>query len=147
MMDALSDNTKKPVAENTIDTAQFKQSFMERDALARHLGITLNEVGPGYAKASMKVTPPLLNGQAMTHGGAVFTLADIVFAAASNVYGPVALGLNVSINFIKATREGDTLTAIAREEKKTRKIGFYRMEVRDHSDDLVAVAEGIVYRV
>ncbi|MZP29567.1 hotdog fold thioesterase [Heliobacterium undosum] len=119
---------------------------MERDALARHLGISLDEVGPGFARASLRVTPPLLNGKGVTHGGAIFTLADIVFAAASNIHGPTALGLNVNISYMKATFEGQTLTAVAREHKKTRKVGFYRMEVLDEEEDLVAVAEGIVYR-
>ncbi|MZP44485.1 hotdog fold thioesterase [Heliobacterium gestii] len=119
---------------------------MERDALARHLGISLDEVAPGYAKASLRITPPLLNGKGVTHGGTIFTLADIVFAAASNIHGPTALGLNVNISYMKATFEGQTLTAVAREEKKTRKVGFYRIEVRDEEDDFVAVAEGIVYR-
>ncbi|WP_235911127.1 PaaI family thioesterase [Heliobacterium mobile] len=132
--------------ETFLDQASYRQGFMERDALAQHLGISLDEVGPGYAKATLLVTPPLLNGKGLTHGGAVFSLIDIAFAAASNIYGPTALGLNVNVSYMKATREGETLTAIAREEKKTRKIGFYRIEVRDGEDDLVATAEGIVYR-
>ncbi|MCW2278206.1 PaaI family thioesterase [Heliophilum fasciatum] len=132
--------------ETFLDSAAYRQKFMEQDALSRHLGISLDEVRPGYAKATLVVTPTLLNGVGVTHGGAVFTLADIVLAAASNSHGTSALGLNVNISYMKATRTGETLTAIAREEKMTRKIGFYRMEVRDSTQDLVAVAEGMVYR-
>jgi len=117
-----------------------------KDALAKHLGIKLLEMKPGYARTEMKVTPELLNGVGVTHGGALFTLADYAFAAASNAHGPVAVALNVNINFLKATTEGMTLTATAKEENLTRKTGLYRLEVRDESNQLVALAEGMVYR-
>lgn len=88
----------------------------------------------------------MLNGIGVTHGGAIFSLADIAFAAASNAHGPVAVALNVNIHFLKATTEGTTLTATAREENLTRKTGLYRLEVKDDSGQLVALAEGMVYR-
>ncbi|MEW5953997.1 MAG: hotdog fold thioesterase [Bacillota bacterium] len=117
-----------------------------KDALARHLGIKLLEMKPGYARATMEVKPELLNGVGVTHGGAIFSLADIVFAAASNAHGPVALALNVSIHFLKVTGVGDILTATAREENLTKKTGLYRLEVKNETGDMVALAEGLVYR-
>lgn len=122
------------------------EQFMQKDALARHLGIELIEIKPGYARATMEVKPELLNGAGVTHGGAIFSLADVVFAAASNAYGPVALALNVNIQFLKATKAGAVLTATAREENLTRKTGLYRMEVKDGSGEVIALAEGLVYR-
>lgn len=119
---------------------------MEKDALAKHLGIQLLEMEPGYARAVMTVKPEHLNGIGVTHGGALFSLADIVFAAASNAHGPVAVALNVNIHYLKATTEGTVLTATAREENLTRKTGLYRLEVKDESGELVALAEGLVYR-
>lgn len=101
---------------------------------------------PGYACAVMEVVPELLNGEGLTHGSALFSLADIVLAAASNAHGPVALTLNVNIHFLKATTVGAVLTAVAREENLTRKTGIYRMEVRDDSGELIALAEGLVYK-
>lgn len=121
--------------------------MVENDALARHLGIKILEVRTGYARAVVKITRELLNGAGVTHGGTVFALADTVFAAASNSHGPLALALNVSIHFLKTTREGVTLTATATEDNLTRKTGLYRMEVRDENETLVAVAEGLVYRM
>lgn len=118
---------------------------MEKDALARHLGINLTEIRPGYACATLKVTPELLNGEGLTHGSTVFALADIVFAAASNSHGPLALALNISINFLKATKVGAVLTAEAREENLTRKTGLYRLEIKDDEGDLVALAEGMAF--
>lgn len=117
-----------------------------KDALAQLLGIKIDDIQAGYASATMEVRKELLNAMGLTHGGAIFSLLDVVFAAASNSHGPVALALNVNINFLKATKAGDLLTATAREENLTRKTGLYRLEVRDESGDIVALAEGLVYR-
>ncbi len=129
------------------DNIKQCQQRLEKDAFARYLGINLLEIKQGYARASMRVTSELLNGAGLTHGSAVFALADIVFAAASNSHGSLALALNVSISFLKATSEGSLLTAVAREENLTRKTGLYRLEVREESGDLVALADGVAYRV
>lgn len=122
------------------------QERLRNDALANHLGIDIMEIKPGYASATLAVKPELLNGVGVTHGGAIFSLADVVFAAASNAHGPVALALNVNITFLKATTTGTILTATAREESLTRKTGLYRMEVKDDHGEVVALAEGLVYR-
>lgn len=134
--------TGSPVPENV----QRGADRLKKDALAKHLGIILTDIEPGYARATMEVKEELLNGLGLSHGGAIFSLADIVFAAASNAHGPEAVALNVSINFLKATYRGEILTAIAREENLTRKTGLYRMEVTDGKGEMVALAEGLVYR-
>lgn len=119
---------------------------VRRDALGKYLGITLVEAQPGYAVTTMTVKPELLNGVGITHGGTLFTLADIAMAAASNSHGPMAVALDVHISFLKATKEGEVLTATAREENLTSRTGLYRVEVRDSKDELVSVVTGRVAR-
>lgn len=104
------------------------------------------KVVDGYAEASLEVKPELLNGAGITHGAAIFALADVVFGAASNSHGPAALALDVQISFIKATKAGEVLRASAREVNLTTRTGLYRMEVMDGNGQLVAVAEGRVIR-
>jgi len=137
---------KEKVKNVSNDKMESGEERLKKDALAQHLGIKLLEMKPGYAKATMQVKPELLNGVGVTHGGAIFSLADVVFAAASNAHGPVALALNVNIHFLKATKEGAILTATAYEENLTRKTGLYRLEVKDDDGKMVALAEGLVYR-
>ena len=60
------------------------------DPLAAHLGITLTEVRPGYARATMTVAPSHLNAVGTAHGGATMALLDVVHAAVSNSHGPVS---------------------------------------------------------
>lgn len=116
------------------------------DPLSDHMGITLIRVEPGYAEAIMMVKPELLNAHGTTHGGSVFALADVVFSAASNSHGPIALALDVHISFVKATQAGDSLRAVAREENLSKRTGLYRMEITDSCNELVAIAEGRVLR-
>jgi acyl-CoA thioesterase len=65
------------------------------DPLAAHLGIALEQVRPGYARAAMTVTPQLLNAVGTAHGGATMALLDVVHAAVSNSHGTVAVAQDV----------------------------------------------------
>lgn len=121
-------------------------SRVKNDAYAKYLGIKIQNIKSGYAMVTMKVIPELLNGVGITHGGAIFSLADFAFAAASNSHGKVAVALDVHISYMKATFEGEVLTAVAFEENITKRTGLYRMEVTDAKGQKVAVAEGRVYR-
>ncbi len=60
---------------------------VDNDRFAEHTGIELVEVSKGYARAEMKVEEKHLNGLGLAHGGAIFTLADLAFAAACNSHG------------------------------------------------------------
>ncbi|NQU59027.1 MAG: phenylacetic acid degradation protein PaaD, partial [Rhodospirillales bacterium] len=46
------------------------------DKLAKHLGVTLEEIRPGYARCTMVVRADMSNSAEIGHGGATFTLAD-----------------------------------------------------------------------
>ena len=121
------------------------RTFFSRDRFAAHNGIELLDAGAGWAKARMKVEDRHLNAADVVHGGALFTLADLVFAVASNSHGQLALSINVSISYLKAARTG-VLIAAAREVSRNSKLGTYTMEVRDDAGDLIALAHGTVYR-
>lgn len=116
------------------------------DRYAQHNGIELVEVKPGYAKTTMVVQEHHLNAVNVTHGATVFGLVDVAFAAASNSHGQVALALNMNISLVKATTTGAVLTATAMEDNLTNRTGLYRIVVEDETGDLVAVAEGLVFR-
>lgn len=121
------------------------KQVMRNDQFAARAGIELLEVSPGQAKARMTVEPHHWNGVGLTHGGAIFTLADFAFAAASNSHGTVAVAISVSIVFMKATRTG-VLVAEAREMSRNPKLGTYLVEVKDEQGDTVASFQGMVYR-
>ena len=119
--------------------------FFKKDKFAQRANIELLSVSPGQARAKMTLHPHHLNGYGTVQGGAIFTLADFAFAAASNSHGNVAVAINVSITFMKASTTG-TLWAEAREVSKNFKLGSYTVEVKDDQGELVAVFQGLAYR-
>ena len=121
------------------------KEFFKKDAFAESCGIELLEVSQGSAKAKMNITPNHLNGVGTVQGGAIFTLADFAFAAASNSHGTVAVAINVSISFVKAVSKG-ILCAQAKETSINPKLATYDVRVTDQTDSLIAIFEGMVYR-
>jgi acyl-CoA thioesterase len=120
-------------------------NFMKRDQFAVRTNIELLSIAPGQARAKMAIQPFHLNGVGTVMGGAIFTLADFAFAAASNSHGTVAVAVNVSISFLKAVTAG-TLWAEAREISKNFKLGSYTVEVKDDQGEIVALFQGMAYR-
>ena len=124
---------------------ELKQFFSIEDLFARHAGIELVDVGPGWAKASMKIEPFHFNGARTVHGGAIFTLADFAFAVASNSHGTLAMGINTSMSFVKAALKG-TLYAEATEQSRNPRLASYSVMITDDEGDVVAIFQGMAYR-
>jgi len=122
------------------------KTFLKNDRFAVHSNVGLISMTPGGARAKMVIQPHHLNGLGTAMGGAIFTLADFAFAAASNSHGTIAVALDVNITFLKAGRAGGTLWAEARENSKNHKIGSYTVEVKDDAGELVALFHGTAYR-
>ncbi len=127
-----------------IDRSQELRERYKDDLFPWKLGIELEDVQAGYARVSMVVAPDMHNFNSVTHGGALFTLADTAFGLASNTRG-TALAMHISINYIKGTISGDRLTAVAEEEHLTRSTGIYSMTVY-RGEDTVALLRGTVFR-
>ena len=121
------------------------KALLNKDLFAKHNGIELVEVSVGTAKAVMTIQKEHLNGVGSVHGGAIFALADFVFAAASNSHGTIAVGINANISYVKAAFKG-ALTAEAKEVSINPKLATYAIQVTDDSGDLVASFQGMVYR-
>jgi len=121
------------------------KKLLSNDRFAEHCGVELLEISQGRAKAKLDIGPHHLNGVDIVHGGAIFALADLVFAAASNSHGTVAVAINASISYLKAARKG-TLFAEAKEVSLNPKLATYTIDVTDDSGDRIAVFQGTVYR-
>ncbi len=121
------------------------RNFFKNDTFADHVGIELLEVSEGRAKAKMEIKKHHLNGIDIAHGGAIFSLADLAFAVASNSHKTIALGINASISYLKAAT-GGTLIAEAKEVSLNPKLATYEVRVTDETDDIIAIFLGTVYR-
>ena len=123
----------------------LRKFIADNDRFAKYVGIQLLEVTAGSARASLEIDRQHLNAVNIAHGGAIFALADLVFAAASNSHGNVAVAINANISYLKAV-SGGTLTAEAKEVSRNQKLATYSIRVTDDSGDLVATFQGMVYR-
>jgi acyl-CoA thioesterase len=121
------------------------EDFAKNDKYASLTGIELIDARPGYAKAKLIVNEKHYNSVRTLHGGALFTLADFVFAVASNSHGRVSVAINASISYFKAVTEG-VIFAEATEISLHDKLSSYTVEVRDEANDLVALFQGMTYR-
>jgi acyl-CoA thioesterase len=117
----------------------------ERDRAARALGITVEEIGPGFACCRMAVRVDMANGHGTTHGGFVFTLADTAFAYACNSYDRATVALSAQITFVAPARPGDVLMATAREMSRGGRTGIYDVEVVKESGSSIAFFRGHSY--
>lgn len=129
------------------DRKQQIDEHIQRDPFARLLGAEVEIPAPGRSRVTLTVTDDMLNFHGTTHGGVIFSLGDIAFAAASNSRGQTAVALNVGIHFLKATTAGDRLVAEATEQSASGPIALYDITVTDaRTGELVAKSQDLVYR-
>ncbi len=119
---------------------------VEKDPFGRLLGIRIDKVEPGYAKACVEVREEFQNFSGYVHGGLIFSLAEQAFAAAANSFGALALALQMGINYLSPPAVGDELTAEARHIHLGKKISVYRIKVKNSSGKLIADCQGTVYQ-
>jgi len=117
-----------------------------QDPYADLLGMELLEVRPGYSLMSMVVREDMVNFHGIPHGGAIFSLADSAFAAASNSHGQTSVALNIEISYLRMVVPGTKLIAEATEEYLGNRTALYHITVSTDEGDLVASCHGVVYR-
>ena len=114
------------------------EAMWKEDDASQGLGMEIIRVAPGEAVLTMTVTPQMVNGHGIAHGGFIFLLADSAFAFACNSHNERAVAAQCNISFIKPGKLGDRLVATAWEISKTGRSGIY--DVRVTVDD-TAIAE------
>jgi len=129
------------------DRKQKINEYIQCDPFARFLGANVEVLKPGHSRVTLTITDDMVNFHGITHGGVIFALGDMAFAAASNSSGQTAVALNVAINFLKATNSGDRIVAEAEEQTASGPIALYDITIRDdRTGELVAKSQDLVYR-
>ncbi|CAA7625374.1 phenylacetate pathway hotdog-fold thioesterase [Candidatus Terasakiella magnetica] len=121
---------------------QVGAALRERDNSARFLDLGVDEIRPGYARVSMTVTEPMLNGIGICHGGFTFMLADDAFAYACSSYNRVAVGVTCTISYPASAQLGDRLTAECHEIHRKGRTGTYDCTVTTQDKVVVALFRG-----
>ena len=119
--------------------------FFKRDRFAVLAGCELLEIREGYARARMTVAEHHLNGGDFCQGGAIFTLADLVFAALVNQGGYLTFSINSTIYYHVSAREGDTLRAEGHFSCAHHRIPSVEVEVTNQDGVRIATFTGQAY--
>ena len=121
------------------------QDFLQGDKFALLAGVTLLDVGNGYAKACLEVKPEHLNGGGVCQGGALFTLADLAFAAATNSHAKLTFSIDSSIHFFRSVSTG-MLYAEAHEVFNHKRLANCEVRITSEQGELIATFNGTGYR-
>lgn len=126
---------------------EIAQYMLNQDFFSQWMGIKLIDVREKYCKIEMPVKQEMINGLKTVHGGITFSLADSALAFSSNNTNDASVALNCLINFTKAVKLGDTLTAESILISDTRKTGVYDISITNQHKVLVASFRGTVYKI
>jgi len=112
------------------------------DAASRGLGIAIEVIAPGFARATMTVRADMVNGFGLCHGGVITTLADTAFAFACNSHNELTLASGIFIEILNPGQVGDRLVAEAREIVINGRLGLYDIAVTNQHGRQVAQMRG-----
>jgi acyl-CoA thioesterase len=119
---------------------------VEKESYARKMGLRLLELCPGRAIVEMTPQDDNENIFGMIHGGAIFSLIDEAFQVSCNVYGTVAVALNMTITYHQVPGKKSILRAESREIHRSRKTATYDIKVKDDQGVLIASCMAVAYR-
>lgn len=89
-----------------MDIQAFLEYFRRTDALSREMGISVRSLSAEGAEAEMEISDNEKNYMGMLHGGAFFTIADVVAGLCVSYYGEQCVTLSSNLNYLKAASAG-----------------------------------------
>ena len=123
----------------------LKDYLNEGDRFAAGSGARLLEITPGSAVAVLEVTSNHLNAGGVCQGGAIFTLADLVFAALVNQGENLTFAINSTIYYHVSAQVGDTLRAEGRLSCAHHRIPTAEVKVTNQDGVHIATFTGQAY--
>ncbi len=129
---------------NPLELAQY---MLNQDEFSKWMRIELVEIKEKYCLLKMPIRKEMINGLKTVHGGVTFAFADSALAFSSNNTNDASVALNCVINFTKAVKEGDIITAESILISDTRKTGIYDISIKNQNQELVASFRGTVYKL
>ena len=136
-----------PAPDRQLLAERAAQALYAPDRASQSLGMRILAIAPLDCTVTMTVRADMTNGHAICHGGIIFTLADSAFAFACNSEGEATVAASASIDFLAAAREGDELTARARELWRGGRSGIYEVTVRNQAGATIALFRGRSHRI
>ncbi len=133
------------MSDETTRARRVVTQMLAADAFSHWLGVELVDARLGHCTVRMTVRAEMVNGLGVCHGGIAYALADSAFAFACNAQGHVAVAVENTMRYPAPVHVGDVLTAVAAPDASSRRIGYYRVDVRNQRDETVAMFTGTSY--
>ena len=127
----------------SIDDAR---AFFAGDRFATESGMTLEELDESHAVTSVEIGARHRNALGGVMGGAIFTLADLAFAALTNDRERSVVAQQVSVNYLAAPK-GGRLVATARYKKDGRSSCVVNVDIVDDSGREIAQFVGTGFKL
>jgi len=127
----------------SIDDAR---AFFAGDRFATESGMTLEELDESHAVTSVEIGARHRNALGGVMGGAIFTLADLAFAALTNDRERSVVAQQVSVNYLAAPK-GGRLFATARYKKDGRSSCVVNVDIVDDSGREIAQFVGTGFKL
>ena len=127
----------------SIDDAR---AFFAGDRFATESGMTLEELDESHAVTSVEIGARHRNALGGVMGGAIFTLADLAFAALTNDRERAVVAQQVSVNYLAAPK-GGRLVATARYKKDGRSSCAVNVDIVDDSGREIAQFVGTGFKL
>lgn len=117
---------------------EMNRQVTHYDHFAADMGIQLMALDREHSVVQMPLEARHCNGMGVAHGGAIFTLVDMAFAALSNASGIYCANAQTSISYLEPGRIGP-LRGEARCIRQGR-ISVYEIHVTGGKGTLIALA-------
>ena len=130
----------------TFATLEEAREHFKNDRFATNAGMQIDELGEDYSVCSVTLSDDHKNAYGGVMGGAIFTLADLAFAACSNNIHSLSVASQVSINYLSAPK-GSRLIAKAKCIKDGRTTAVINVSVSDDTGRDVALFVGTAFKL
>ena len=130
----------------TFATLEEAQEHFKKDKFATNAGMVIDELGEDTSTCSVTLTEDHRNAYGGVMGGAIFTLADLAFAACANQIHCLSVAQQISINYLNAPK-GERLIAKAKCIKNGRTTSIINVTVSDDTGREVALFIGTAFKL
>lgn len=113
------------------------QQIVQNNQYMKDMNITLTAMQEGYACGEMRVTDNVLNPYHSVHGGALYSLADIISGIAACSHGRFASTVSGNMNYIRPAMDTDKIVCEAKEIRHGNRLAVYDVLLRDDKDELL----------
>lgn len=120
------------------DTQRAREYFKKDVYATDTTGIVIEEVRGEYVRCSLNVTEKHMNAGGRVMGGAIYTMADFIFAVAANFDKPLTVTAVSQINYVGAAKS-NVLIGESKLIKDGRRSCLYEITIKDSEGNLIAV--------